>query len=222
MVNDVKFEKSEKRMLRIFAFFAVVVLVSQIMQYINNRDNESKYQGMLVSMMKVVETSQDISVETTIVQRSLRSLLDVGNPNDILVFKELLQSSFPDIQNKIESMEMSMFSTQQLANKNEMSLVSKEYEKSCHEFLAVFETDKTKALDFRNKVVRPAFEKCQQTQTDLIDILNSDLQTESDRISAASNLSSVIILLLGISPFLFLFGYLLFQSSKIFYYEFFS
>jgi hypothetical protein len=222
MAEEIKFEKSEKRLLRIFAFFALVVLVSQILQFVNNRNNESEYRKMIVSSMLIVETSQDIIVETTNVQRTLRSLLDVGNPNDIVVFKDLLQTSFPELQTKIERIDEGMFTSRQLAKKNEMALLNKEYEKTCREFLNVFEHDRTQALDFRNKVVRPAFEKCQQAQTDLINILNEDLQAESDKIASASTWSSVIILLLGISPFILLFSYLLFQSSRILYYEFFS
>lgn len=222
MVNNVKFEKSEKRLLRILALFAVLILVAQVLQYFNNRRSETDYRKMLASSMQIVETSQNIIVETTNVQRTLRSLIDIGNPNDVIVFKELLENSFPAIQGKIASIETNMFTSRQLAKKNEMAVLSKAYEKTCNDFLAVFETDKIKALEFRNTVVRPAFEKCQQAQTDLITILNSDLQTESNRIAVASNRTSLVILLLGISPFLLLLAYLLFQSSRILYYELFS
>lgn len=220
MNNDVKFEKSEKRILRLIALFAVIILVSQVMQFINSRNNDNEYRKMLVSRMIIVENSQKIMVETTYIHRLLLNLLIKSSPAEVETFKDISSESFNSIQRETETIEKTVFTTGQSDKKSEILLNTKEYEKACRQFLVLLETDKVKALEFKNVEVRPAFEKCQQVQTDLINVLNNDLQAESDKIATASIYYSVLILLLGISPFLLLVIYLVFQSSRILYNEF--
>lgn len=222
MTNDVKFERSEKRLLWVFGLFALIILVSQVLQFTNSRNNENEYRKMLVSRMIVVETSQKIMVETTAIHRSLLNLLIAAKPGEIENFRDISASSFLEMQREIEAIDKNIFTTAQSEKKSELAALTKEYEQLCKQFLVLLETDNAKALDYKNAFVRPAFEKCQLAQTELINILNNDLQSESDKLTSASATSSIVILLLGISPFL-LFGlYFLFQSSRVLYYEFFS
>lgn len=222
MNEDVKFEKNEKRLLWLLGLFAVVILVSQVLQFTNSRNNENEYRKILVSRMIVVETSQKIMVETTAIHRSLLNLLIAAKPGEIENFRDISASLFAEMQREIETIDKNIFTTAQSDKKKELTAFIKEYEQSCKQFLTLLETDNAKALDYKNAFVRPAFEKCQMAQTELINILNNDLQSEGDKLTSASATSSVIILLLGISPFLFFVLYFLFQSSRIVYYEFFS
>lgn len=222
MREDVKFEKSEKRLLWLFGLFALVILVSQVLQFTNSRNNENEYRKMLVSRMIVVETSQKIMVETTAIHRSLLNLLITIKPGEIENFRDISASSFSEIHREIEAIDENVFTTAQSDKKMELAAFTKEYEQFCMQFLMLLETDHTKALEYKNAYVRPAFEKCQLAQTELINILNNDLQSQSDKLTSDATSSSIIILLFGISPFLLLAIYLLFQSSRILYYEFFS
>lgn len=222
MGEDIKFEKSEKRMLWVFGLFAVLILVSQVLQFTTSRNNENEYRKMLVSRMIVVETSQKIMVETTAIHRSLLNLLITVKPGEIENFRDISSSSFSEMQREIETINKNIFTTAQSDKKTELATFTKEYEQSCKQFLTLLETDNAKALEYKNAFVRPAFEKCQLAQTELVNILNNDLQVESDKLTSASAISSIVILLLGISPFLLFALYFLFQSSRIVYYEFFS
>jgi hypothetical protein len=222
MTNDVKFEKSEKRLLWVFGLFALIILVSQVLQFTNSRNNENEYRKMLVSRMIVVETSQKIMVETTAIHRSLLNLLIAAKPGEIENFRDISSSSFLEMQREIETIDKNIFTTAQSDKKTELAALTKEYEQLCKQFLSLLETDNAKALEYKNTAIRPAFEKCQLAQTELVNILNNDLQSESDKLTSASTTSSIVILLLGISPFLLFALYFLFQSSRIVYYEFFS
>jgi hypothetical protein len=221
-MNDVKFEKSEKRLLWVLALFAIIILVSQVLQFTNSRNNENEYRKMLVSRMIIVETSQKIMVETTAIHRSLLNLLIAAKPGEIENFRDIATSSFSEMQREIRTIDKNIFTTAQSDKKAELATFTREYEQSSKQFLTLLETDIAKALDYKNTVVRPAFEKCQLAQTELVNTLNNDLQSESDKLTSASALSSVIILLLGISPFLLFALYFLFQSSRVLYYELFS
>ncbi len=222
MVEDIKFENSEKRLLWLFGLFALVILVSQVLQFTNSRNNENEYRKMLVSRMIVVETSQKIMVETTAIHRSLLNLLITIRPGEIENFRDISVSSFSEIQREIEAIDENVFTTAQSDKKSELATFTKEYEQFCKQFLMLLETDHAKALEYKNAYVRPAFEKCQFAQTELVNILNNDLHSESDKLTSDATSSSIIILLFGISPFLLLAIYFLFQSSRILYYEFFS
>jgi hypothetical protein len=106
------------------------------------------------------------------------------------------------MQREIETIDKNIFTTAQSEKKSELAALTKEYEQFCKQFLTLLETDNAKALEYKNAVIRPAFEKCQLAQTELVNILNNDLQAESDKLTSASATSSIVILLLGISPFL--------------------
>ncbi len=220
MKDNLKFEKAEKRLLGLFGLFAVIILVSQVLQFMNNRKNDREYRKMLVSLMIIVETSQDIMVETMTVHRASRSLLDSDSPSQVSEYRETVSVAFPEMQNKLGTLDQHIFTPGQSSVKNDLSVSLTEYEQSCRNFLSLLATDKAKAEEFRNSTIKPGFEKCQHAQVELIRTLNTDLQMESERMASASTLSSILILLLGISPFIFLVLYLVFQSSKVVYNEF--
>lgn len=220
MTNDVKFDKAEKRLMRLFAFFAVIILVSQVLQFFNGRNNDSDYHKMLVSRMIIVESSQRIMIETTSIHRSLLNMIIDSDPKQIDAFSDIASSSFLASEHEIEEIEKNIFTKKQKEEIDTMRLNNKAYENACHQLLVLLAIDKEKAVEYKKDVVRPAFEKCQQAQTDLIEILNNDLQQESDRVASASFKSSILILVLGISPFLLFLIYLVFQSSRIFFNEF--
>jgi hypothetical protein len=104
MTNDVKFEKSEKRLLWVFGLFALIILVSQVLQFTNSRNNENEYRKMLVSRMIVVETSQKIMVETTAIHRSLLNLLIAAKPGEIENFRDISTSSFLKCSAKLKQL----------------------------------------------------------------------------------------------------------------------
>jgi len=220
MNKNIEFDKAEKRLLRLFAFFAVIILVSQVLQFMNTRNNDNEYRKILVSRMIIVETSQRMMVQTTEIHRALLNTLIVPEQEQIAAFNDVAALSFLTNKRDMETIEKNVFTTTQLEKKNSMKQCTQSYEDACRQFILLLESDKSKAIEYKNSVVRPAFENCQQVQTDLIDTLNKDLQAESDKIASASTKSSIIILILGISPFLLLVIYLVFQSSRIIIDEF--
>lgn len=219
--NDVKFSRSEKRVLLLLALFLIMILASQVLQFLNNRNNENEYRKILASRMATVESIQKTTTELTSVHRALLNLLISSSPAEVEKFNDIKSSAFLALEREMVAIANNIFSAPQSDKAGKIESEIREYKNATNDFLVILEKDKARAVEFKNTRIRPAFEAFQKAQSEFIATLNADLQAESDKLTQASITASLLILLLGISPFILFLLYFIVQSSRILYHELF-
>lgn len=212
MVNQ-KVEKGETRFILFFIVSALIILVAQVLQFVNERQTDHKYNKIIAEKDSTLLASQTVLYNSFQMQRSLANLaLSEDSSETILQNKHFFEASDKNDDGlrsikvylqKADSSLKNLFTQVEQANNI--------YHINCNTFLQMLNSiDKQAALDFKITKLRSTFDDYTHLQQDMLVKLATDALEESKKISKNVNQISLLIFLLGIAPYIFILGAFLF------------
>jgi hypothetical protein len=225
--DDLKFDNREKIISLFFIFFAIVVIFSQVLQFINAKKIDESYSRIITSKNKAIHATHSILIQSSTIQRALSNLSTTSDPGEVSNLKERLSDAIKKNEGNLITLQNSLSDN----NKDEQELLQKineasdTYKKRYQSYLQVLD-DKNKSkdelYDLRVKSLRPALEGYQGLQQELLTMFTDDFSKQSQLLSETNNRTGLTLLALGMSPYIFILIALIYFILKLLGVSFFS
>jgi hypothetical protein len=201
------FDKDDKKLTRVFIFFIFVILISQLLQFINNRLVEDRYRAAEIRSQAEIQASQTCLSENSVFQRMLLNLALIKDEQERVSIqqrlKEAEEKNAAGMRVILAESAVSPGEYKELVNKMADRFVA--YDVSSRIFLGLLKDGNDETIsEFLTNDLRPKFRAYQEQHKIYLDRLSSDLAKERKMISNSSGFAAWVFLLMGLSPFIYL------------------
>ena len=186
--------------------FALVILISQVLQFINTQIIDNKHNKYLIEKHEVTNASEEALIQSSRIQRAL---LNQAIATDSLEKKEI-QARILSCEQKNEGALAAMAKGRFIIEDFDLLFLkiwnAEQVYKSAYGFYLSFLVagDRNKALAYKNATLRPALESYQELLQKLLTRISTSALEESQEITTYTNVSGWILFLLGISPYIYI------------------
>lgn len=220
--NDSKFDGKDKLVSIFFVFFAIIIIISQILQFTNAKKTNEKYAAIISSKNKAIHATHTILISSSTIQRSLFNLTlsPDSTSGEVAKVKERLSLAIKNNEDNLVNLKSSFGSD----NKEEQELLKKidaaneSYGKAYRTYLQLLasnEKSNEELQKFRLTILRPALDLYQSLQQELLTMLTNDFEKQSQLLSESGNRTGWTLLILGMSPYIFIFLSLIYFILKL-------
>ncbi|MGZ3883942.1 MAG: hypothetical protein ACXVP0_09940 [Bacteroidia bacterium] len=195
----VRLSKSDIKKIKYFVFFASIILLSQIFQFINARRTNNKFNTILAAENRFIIAMNTISLNSSTIHRSLLTLAISDDPKEIEVMNKQIHQAERNTNETINALEKnSSFLPGDSIVFGQLRGAGKLYSENSLSFLELLKTKNKQAIDsFRVTVLRSSLESYLHLQNDVIQRITNHYVTESENISQSTTKTGWILLLAG-------------------------
>lgn len=224
--DDLTFDKKDRIISTFFIVFALIVFISQVLQFFHSRTIDRQYSEIISSKNIAIHATHSILIQSSTIQRTLFNLTVSKDSNELRNQRQKLLTAIQKNEADINSLKISFAD----ANKDEQDLVQKilnanqEYKNKYNEYLTLISNKETKTdvlFDFRLHQLRPILDTYQNLQQDLLTALTNDFENQSDLLTEYNKKTGWTLLLFGLSPYIFIVLSLFYFILKLLGYSFF-
>ena len=206
--NEPKFDGKEKIIAIFFVFFAVIVIIAQVLQYTNTKKTDQKYSEIISSKNSAIHATHSILIQSSTIQRTLFNLTLNSDPEQVGILMERLTKAAKHNEDDLAVLKNTFSSD----NKEEQELLGriiraneayKDRYKTYMKLLNKKEKTKDELQTYRLTIMRPALDGYQGLQQELLTMFTNDFEKQSMQLSESNSRTSWTLLVLGMSPYLF-------------------
>ena len=215
--KSARVESDLVKVFKIFLVFALILLLSQVLQFINTKIIDNKHNRYLIQKNELTSASQAALLHSSRVQRALLNMAITTDPAEKKELHERIVSGQKKNEEALAVIGKGVFfmldnHDMLFSSIQKASLSYKSTYDSYLHFLAAGE--RNKALELKNLALRPALETYQELLQKLLMQMSAKAILESKEITTYTDVSSGILFLLGISPFIYMISALVYAIFK--------
>lgn len=209
----VRLSKSDLKKIKYFVFFASIILLSQIFQFINARHTNNKFKTILAAENRFIIAMNTISVNSSSIHRSLLSLAISDDEKEAVAMLKRIEDAEKSTEETISQLEKSMPFPESDHHPlfDELREAGKEYSQQSFSFMDLLKTRNKAAIDsFRINQLRSARDSYLKVQRDMIQEISDRYIAESDSISQSAGKTGWILLIAGNAVLIFVLIFLIY------------
>lgn len=194
------FTKREIRQIIYLVLFGIVIIISQIFQFINTKNVNERYYAIVNNNNKLIVSINSILLESSILQRSLLNLNMAKDSSEV----EFLNKRISDSETGIEKAINEIKADTLVDNKSVSVFFDKLksdygiYKANFQIFLQMLkDNDEPKIDSFRKKELRNTLDAFQKTQQEFLELLIKIENNEIKSVSSATNKTGWKLLIAG-------------------------
>ncbi|MBS1635467.1 MAG: hypothetical protein JST26_06050 [Bacteroidetes bacterium] len=209
-------DNSDKNFTKVFLLFAFIILISQILQFVNTKIIDSKHNQNLEERNAIARSSQSAILFNTNIQRALLNLIITSDSIEVNEMKRRIANSTRKHDQAVKTISDSYMA---LGKKDDPLLINLlesdvAYKNAVLTFQdLVFKGKKDEATQFRNTTLRPALETYLSFQEDMMAETTSMNLIQSNEINTYATISGWVLFIIGISPYIYIL-FALFKFSR--------
>lgn len=213
--NSFELDSIEMKVIRVFLIAFILLLGFQALQFFNTRVIDKKHAELLVAKNQSVQAIQNLLIQSSTIQRKLLNLALTNDTTEKKQLEEIIAKASEDNNKALEVLENSSGFINPGSNKSlsEVKAASAEYASTFRVYQEKLQSGNYEAaMIFKNENLRPAFESYQEKQHLVLLAITNDLVRESNKVSRYTVTSGWILFFLGLAPFIYAIGKLVYLS----------
>lgn len=203
---DERLKKSDLKIILFFLFFIIMIISSLILLFLNTRKIDKDYSNYIIKHNELINASTTYLHESSVMQRRLLNLAIVVEPIEKKQCKERFKAAYIKNQTAFNLIKAQLLQedSKNSAIINEAQIASKEYINAGLKFEELLLTNNREEISsFLSTSLRPKLAVYQEKQMQIFEQISRHSISYSEKMNSYSNITSIIILIIGLFPFLF-------------------